>query len=58
MMGTFDDTVLPSNIPLEFLPDKFSEFLVSKIEQIRSSLDPDRRIPTDTVEFSLQNSSL
>ena len=56
MMGTFGGTVLPSNIPPESLPDKFSDFffffLVSKIEQIRSSLDPDRPIPTDTVEFS------
>ena len=26
MMGTFGDTVLPSNIPPESLPDKFSEF--------------------------------
>ena len=52
MMGTFRGTVLPSNIPPESLPDKFSEFFVSKIEQIRSSLDPDRPFPTDTVEFS------
>ena len=27
-------------------------FFVSKVEQIRSSLDPDRPLPTDTVEFS------
>ena len=52
MIGTFRGTVLPSNIPPESLPDKFSEFLVSKIELIRSSLDPDRPFPCDTVEFS------
>ena len=52
MMGTFRGTVLPSNIPPGSLPDKFSEFVVSKIEKIRSSLDPDRPFPSDTVEFS------
>ena len=52
MMGTFRGTVLPSNIPPESLPDKFSDFFVSKIEQIRSSLDPDRPSPCDTVENS------
>ena len=53
MMGTFRGTVLPSNIRSpESLPDKFSEFFVSKIELIRSSLDPDRPFPCDTVEFS------
>ena len=51
-MGTFRGTVLPSNIPPESLPDKFSEFCVRKIELIRSSLDPDRPFPCDTVEFS------
>ena len=52
MMGTFGDAVLPSNIPPESLPDKFSEFFVGKIEQIRSSLDSDRPVPTETVVFS------
>ena len=52
MMGTFRGTVLPSNIPPESLPDKFSECFVSKIELIRSSLDPDRPFPGDTVDFS------
>ena len=55
MMATFGDIVLPSNISQESLPDKFSEvffLFVSEIEQIRSSLDPDSLIPTDTVEFS------
>ena len=52
MMGTFGDTVLPSNIPPESLPDKFSEFFVGKIEQIRSSLHSDRPVPTETVVFS------
>ena len=51
-MGTFRGTLLPSNIPPESLPDKFSEFFVRKIELIRSSLDPDRPFPCDTVEFS------
>ena len=51
MMGTFGDAVLPSNIPPESLPDKFSEFFVGKIEQIRSSLDSDRPVPTETVVF-------
>ena len=50
MMGTC--TVLLSNIPPESLPDRFSEFFVSKIERIKSSLDPDSPVPTDTVEFS------
>ena len=52
MMDTFRGTALPSNVPPESLPDKFSDFFVSKIELIRSSLDPDRPIPCDTVEFS------
>ena len=53
MMGIFIGTVLPSNIPPESLPYKFSDFFfVSKIELIRSSLDPDRPFPCDTVEFS------
>ena len=52
MMGTLRGTVLPSNIPPESLPDKFSEFFVSKIEQIRSSLDPDRPFLSDIVEFT------
>ena len=51
-MGAFRGTALPSNIPPESLPDKFSEFFLSKIELIRSSLDPDRPFPCDTVEFS------
>ena len=62
MMGTFRGTVLPSNMRPVSLPDKFSDFfffwggggggVVSEIEQIRSSLDPDKPFPTDTVEFS------
>ena len=52
LMGTLRGTVLPSNIPPESLPDTFSEFFVRKIELIRSSLDPDRPFPCDTVEFS------
>ena len=34
MMGTFGDTMLPSNISLGSLPDKFNEFFVHKIEEI------------------------
>ena len=41
MMGTFGNAMLPSNISLESLPDKFYEFFVHKIEEIRSSFDPD-----------------
>ena len=51
MMGKFGDTMLPSNISRESLPDKFNEFFVLKIEEIRSSFDPDRPIPTNPVEF-------
>ena len=52
MMGKFGDTLLPSNISPEFLPDKLNEFFVHKTEEIRSSFDPDRQNPTDPVEFS------
>ena len=52
MMGKFGDTMLPSNISPESLPDKFNEFFVHKIEEIRRSFDPDRPIPTNPVEFS------
>ena len=52
MMGKFGDTMLPSNISPESLPDKFNEFFVHKIDEIRRSFDPDRPIPTDPVEFS------
>ena len=52
MMGKFGDTLLPSNISPESLPDKFNEFFVQKIDEIRHSFDPDRPIPTNPVEFS------
>ena len=52
MMGKFGDTMLPSNIFPESLPDKFNEFFVHKIDEIRRSFDPDRPIPTNPVEFS------
>ena len=52
MMGKFGDTMLPSNISPESLPDKFNEFFVNKTEEIRSSFDPDRPIPTNAAEFS------
>ena len=52
MMGKFGDTMLPSNISPESLPDKFNEFFVHKNEEIRRSFDPDRPISTNPVEFS------
>ena len=52
MMGKSGDTMLPSNIFPESLPDKFNEFFVHKIDEIRRSFDPDRPIPTNPVEFS------
>ena len=52
MMGKFGDTTLPSNISPESVPDKFNEFFVHKIEEIRISFDPDRPIPTNPVELS------
>ena len=52
MMSKFGDTMLLSNISPESLPDKFNEFFVHKIEEIRRSFDPDRPIPTNPVEFS------
>ena len=39
------------NISPESAPDNFNEFFVRKIEEIRSSFDPDRPIPTNLVEF-------
>ena len=52
MMGKSGDTMLPSNISPESLPDKFNEFFVHKIDEIRRGFDPDRPIPTNPVEFS------
>ena len=52
MMGKFGDSMLPSNISAESLPDNFNEFFVHKIDEIRRSFDPDRPIPTNPVEFS------
>ena len=52
MMGKFGDTMLPSNISPVCLPDKSNDFFVHKIEEIRSSFDPDRPTPTNPVEFS------
>ena len=52
MMGKFGDTLLPSNISPESLPGMFNEFFVHKTEEIRSSFDPDRPIPTNSLEFS------
>ena len=44
--------MLPSNISTESLSDKFNELFVHKIDEIRRSFDPDRPIPTNSVEFS------
>ena len=52
MMGKFGDTMLPLNSSLESLPDKFNEFFVHKTQEIRSSFDPDRPIPTKPAELS------
>ena len=54
MMGKFGVTctMLPSHISPESLPDKFNEFFVHKIEEIRSSFGPDRPVPTSPVEVS------
>ena len=51
MMGKFGDSMLPSNSSPESLPDKFNDFFAHKTEEIRSSFDPDRPIPTNPVEF-------
>ena len=52
MMGRFGDTMLPSNVSPESLPDKFNEFFVHTIQEIRRSFEPDRPIPTNPDEFS------
>ena len=52
MMGKFGDTMLPSIISPESLPDKFNEFFVHTFDEIRRNFDPDRPIPTDPVELS------
>ena len=51
MLGKFGDSMLPSNISQESVLDKFNEFFVHKSEEIRSSLDPDRPMPTNPMEF-------
>ena len=52
MLGKIENTMLPSNISSESFPDKLNEFFVHKIDEIRRSFDPDRPIPTNSVEFS------
>ena len=52
MMGKLGDTMLPSNISPESLPDRLNEFLLHKTEEIRSSFDPDRPFPTYPAEHS------
>ena len=51
MMSKFGCTMLPSNISPESLPDRFNEFFVRKIEEIRSSLDHHRSILTNTADI-------
>ena len=52
MTGKLGDTMLPSNTSPEPRSEKFNEFFVNKTEDIRSSFDLDRPIPTNPVEFS------
>ena len=52
MKGKLGDAMLPSNISPESLPNKFNEFFVRKTEEIRSSFDPGRSIPSNPVDFS------
>ena len=52
LLGKSGDTVLPSDIPPESLPDKFNEFFGEKIERIRRTFDPDTPCPADAVVFS------
>ena len=52
MMGKFGYSMLLSNISTESLPDKFTQFFVRKTEEIRSSFDPGRPVPTKPVELS------
>ena len=52
MMVKFGDTMIPSNISPEPLPDTFNDFVVHKIDEIRSNFGPDRPVPTNPVEFS------
>ena len=52
MMSKFGNTLPPSNISPESLPDKFNEFFVHKTDEIRRSFDPDRPIPTHFTYFT------
>ena len=52
IMGKCGGTTLPSNTSPESLPDKFKDFIVHKIEEIRRSFDPDRPVPSIPLEFS------
>ena len=52
MIGKFGDTMLPSNSSPESPLDKFNEFFVHNIEEIRISFGPGRPNPTNPVEFS------
>ena len=44
--------MLPINVFQESLPDKFNDFFVRKIKEIRSSFDHGRPILTNPAEFS------
>ena len=52
MMDQFGETILPSNISLEFLPEKLNEFFLRKIGEIRSRFDLDIPISNDLAKFS------
>ena len=44
-MGQFRDTMLHSNFTQASVADQFNELFVHKIEEIRSSIDPDSQSP-------------
>ena len=50
-MNLYSSIELALYISRESLSDKFNDFFVHKIEEIRSSFDPDRPIPTNPVDF-------
>ena len=61
MMDEFGDTVLPSNISPESLPDKFNKFFVHKIDEIRRGLTLTDQFPLtqlNSLAQSLQSFNL
>ena len=58
MMGKFGDTMLPSNISPESLADKFNEFFVHKIDEIRRSFDQFPLTQLNSLAQSLQSFNL